>query len=111
MPTIRQRKAVDKIVENRGNISKAMIEAGYDETTAKNPKNLTESKGFKQLLEEAGLTPSLIINSLTEDIRAKPKQRVGELRLGADIIGLIKRGNNPGVAIQVNVNQFREKYK
>lgn len=29
-----------------------MIEAGYSEASAKNPKNLTESKGWKQIMEE-----------------------------------------------------------
>ena len=52
MPTIKQKRAVKKIVENRGNVSKAMLEAGYPPTTAKNPKNLTDSKGFKELMEE-----------------------------------------------------------
>lgn len=50
MATIKQKKAFDKIVENRGNVSKAMREVGYDATTAKNPRNLTESKGFKELM-------------------------------------------------------------
>lgn len=41
-----------KVVENHGNISKSMIQAGYDPTTAQNPSNLTNSKGWNQLLEE-----------------------------------------------------------
>ena len=50
--TIKQQEAIKRIVENHGNISKSMIEAGYDPTTAKNPKNLTESKGFQELKEQ-----------------------------------------------------------
>lgn len=49
-PTIKQKKAFDRIIENHGNISRAMIEVGYDETTAKNPKNLTNSNGWKELM-------------------------------------------------------------
>jgi len=52
MATLKQKKAVKNIVENRGNISKGMKDAGYTEATAKNPKNLTESKGFQELLNE-----------------------------------------------------------
>ena len=52
MPTRKQKAAFIKVVENHGNISKSMREVGYDETTAKNPKNLTESKGWKELMEE-----------------------------------------------------------
>ena len=51
MATIKQKKAVARIVENRGNVSKSMLEAGYDPITAKNPKNLTESKGYKEEAE------------------------------------------------------------
>lgn len=52
MVTQKQKKAVERLVENRGNISKSMREAGYRELTAKNPKNLTESKGFKELVDK-----------------------------------------------------------
>ena len=59
MATIKQKKALDKIVENRGNISKSMREVGYSKKTAKNPKNLTESKGWQELLEEIKDDPLL----------------------------------------------------
>jgi len=52
MATIKQKKAVKKIVENRGNISKGMRDAGYSPKTAKNPKALTDSKGWQELMEE-----------------------------------------------------------
>lgn len=51
-PTIKQKVAFKNIMENHGNISKGMRAAGYDDTTAKNPKNLTNSEGWKQLMEE-----------------------------------------------------------
>lgn len=52
MATAKQRRATELLMENRGNVSKSMREAGYDDTTAKNPKNLTESKGFAELRDE-----------------------------------------------------------
>ena len=52
MPTIRQKKAFKRVVENHGNVSRAMLEVGYDPTTAKNPKNLTDSAGWKELMDE-----------------------------------------------------------
>ena len=39
--------AVAKIVENHGNIRKSMLQAGYAENTASNPKNLLETKAFQ----------------------------------------------------------------
>lgn len=52
MATMKQKKALVKYIENHGNASKAMIDAGYDPTTAVNPSNLTKSKGWNELLEE-----------------------------------------------------------
>lgn len=52
MATLKQIKALEKITENHGNISKAMLEVGYSPNTAKKPQNLTESKGWKELMEE-----------------------------------------------------------
>lgn len=103
MATIRQKKAVDNLVENRGNVSLAMKDAGYDLTTAKNPKNLTESKGFQELMAEYGLTKGLITRALVDDINAKPKHRILELSLGADILGMKKQDRSSmlnGASIQ-----------
>lgn len=110
MATLKQKLAVEKLVENHGkSVSGAMRAAGYDPDTAKNPKNLTESKGFKELMEKAGLTPDLIINSVVEDIKAKPGKRVGEMRLGADMLGLTKR-DSPIAAIQINIGDEKSDY-
>lgn len=89
MPTLKQKKAVERIVENHGNISKSMREAGYTDAAAKNPKNLTESKGFKEVLDEYGLTEGLIVESLVEDIREKKQNRKPELELGAKLRGML----------------------
>ena len=53
MATNKQKQAIKEIVENRGiSTGQAMLNAGYDPTTAKNPKNLTESKAWPDLVEE-----------------------------------------------------------
>lgn len=48
MPTIKQNRAVSAVVENGGNVSKAMKKVGYSKAMAKNPQKLTRSKGFKE---------------------------------------------------------------
>ncbi len=50
--TTKQKIVAQKIVENHGNVSKSMLEAGYSPASAKNPKNLTNSKGWQQLMEK-----------------------------------------------------------
>lgn len=90
-------------MEKRGTIAQAMREAKYDETTIKNPKNLTESKGFKELCEEAGLTDELLLTALVDDIREKPKDRVAELRLAAQLRGRLSEQTNAGTTNNIIV--------
>jgi len=52
MPTAKQKKAFDKTLENTGNVTKAMREVGYSENTIHKPQNLTESDGWKELMDE-----------------------------------------------------------
>lgn len=70
MATLKQKLAVKEIVENHGSVSGAMIKAGYPATTAKNPKNLTESKGFKELLDQMGVTDEKLARVLNEGLEA-----------------------------------------
>jgi hypothetical protein len=54
MATPKQKKAVKIFVENRGkSVSSAMREAGYSDASAKNPKNLTSTKAWQELLDKA----------------------------------------------------------
>lgn len=89
MATEKQKEAIDNMVENGGNVSKAMEKAGYSKKTAKTPQKLTESKGFKEICEKYGLTDNLIITSLVEDIKKKPQNRKPELELGAKMKGML----------------------
>lgn len=93
MATTKQKLAAEKIVENRGNISKSMRQVGYSPKTAKNPKNLTSSKGFGELCSEYGLTNDLLIKSLVADIKKKVGNRKQELELAAKLLGLMGKDN------------------
>lgn len=106
--TKKQKLAVQIMAENGGNASRAMREAGYTDVTAATPKKLTESKGFKALCDMYGLTDSLIVESLVDDIRKKPQRRSPELALGADILGL--RRNGGVTAVQVNIQSDQARY-
>ena len=88
MSTIKQKKVLQKIIENHGNVSKSMREVGYSKNTALNPKkNLTDTKGFKELCEEIGLTDEFLTVALVSDIKSKPKNRKPELELGFKVRG------------------------
>lgn len=52
MASLKQKLALKNAVENGGNMSKAMRDAGYSANTAKTPQKLTESKAWTELVEE-----------------------------------------------------------
>lgn len=82
MPTIKQRNMVKELVENGGtNLGEAMKKSGYSENTALTPAKVTESKGFQEALNEAGLTDEFLNACLYEDIQAKKQNRKAELEL------------------------------
>lgn len=51
MPTYRQKLVASKLSDFGGNIGKAMVAAGYSRATAKTPQKLTESKGWREIME------------------------------------------------------------
>ena len=50
--TTKQKLAASKLVENGGNMGRAMVAAGYSPATAKTPQKLTTSKGWSTLVKE-----------------------------------------------------------
>lgn len=100
VPRPRQRKAAKALVDNML-LDKPLPEgevlemAGYPPTVSQNPGKIKEQRGFKLALAEMGLTEELVVSSLTEDIREKKQNRLGELRLGAEILGINKREDEP----------------
>lgn len=94
MATQKQKQALVEMVENGGNVSQAMIEAGYSPSTAHTPSKLTDSKAFKEFevqCLENGLSAELVIRSLVEDIERKPGERVSELLLASKLLGLLDK--------------------
>jgi len=68
-PTIKQKKALERVLENHGNVSKSMREAGYSPNTAKNPKLLTDSIGWNDMLREY-LPDELLMKVQVEGLNA-----------------------------------------
>lgn len=100
-PTIKQKAAVKNIIENHGNISKGMRDAGYTEATAKNPKNLTKSQVWEQLLEEH--LPDELLRGVLEDGLKADKV------ISAVIVGS-KANENTNDFIEVPDHPTRHKY-
>ncbi len=72
-PKARQRKAFDYYRKNGGDLSKAMIAAGYAKTSAKNPgEALTSSIGWKMLM--AQYLPDDLLAQRHNDLLNTPKK-------------------------------------
>lgn len=61
MATFKQKLTAKHLVENGGNIGKAMRAAGYSKATAKTPQKLTLSKGWQDLMEDIFPDKTLLI--------------------------------------------------
>lgn len=77
-PTIKQQKAVANLVGNGGNVTKAMIDAGYSVATANTPQKLTESEYVQQLMREVGLTDVDGFKVLKEGLQATKAVVMGQ---------------------------------
>lgn len=65
-PKKRIKKVFEKVMENNGfNVGKAMREEGYSPNSAKNPKQVTESKSWEMLLDEY-IPESLVLKTHKE---------------------------------------------
>lgn len=76
MPTQKQRKAAENILENTRadkpkSIGEVLVDSGYSPKTAIATTQVTQSKGFLQVLEEAGVTDDRISQVLEEGLSAK----------------------------------------
>lgn len=104
--TIKQKKAFKRVVENRGNVSKAMREVGYSPITAKNPKNLTDSKGWQELMKEY-LPDDFLAKKHRELLEAKTKDKkidVTAVSKGLDMGYKLKGNYAPEKKQTLNLN-------
>lgn len=76
MATQKQKLLVLKISENIRkpqpdfSLGKTMLEVGYKPTVAQKPKLITSSKGFRELMEEAGLDDASLTRTHNELLRS-----------------------------------------
>lgn len=118
MSTIKQKMAMENMLENGGNMGQAMIDAGYSGNTAKTPQKLTESGGWKELME-IHLPNSLLVEKHRElltvpkitttrikgaIIDTEESLDVQALKAGLDMAYKLKGAYAPEKTISLNVN-------
>ncbi len=111
MATVRQEELAAAIVRNkslphykRKNKKELLVSAGYSEITATaSPQKIIEQKGVQETLSRTGLTKDLITEALVFDIENKPKRRERELRLGAEILGILEEKREGNKTLIINI--------
>lgn len=115
MATVKQKKAALEtleVVRNGKSATKGEIlrNADYSKNISEQPSRVLESKGYKEELAKYGLTEELISTALVDDIKAKPKKRLGELSLAADLLGMKQK--TPNLTLnQVNIGEIKKEYE
>ena len=107
--TTKQKRAVELLANSSMSMGKIMIEAGYKPNTAHCPVKLTESKGFIELCEQAGLTREMVLKALADDIKDKPRDRSKEIGQACKVLGLYKADNEQKIQpINIEDGEFIE---
>jgi len=73
-PKMKHKNALLNMVDNGGNVSKAMIDAGYSPNTARTPSKMTTTKGFVSLLDSIGLDEQEIGTILKRHAKSSDKR-------------------------------------
>jgi len=118
MSTYLQQDLAEAIVKNkilprykRKNKKELVVSVGYSaKVAAKKATQTIQAKGVQDALEDFGLTKELITTSLVEDIKAKPRKRLGELTLGADVLGMKEEKPNSKTLIVVISGESAKRY-
>lgn len=106
MATLNQKRVVDNILkqaENGGKISVRKAAKGiYGKDIQNNPQRITQSKGFKELLEQY-LPDDVLLTALAEDIENKPRNRKAELELAFKVKGRLTNDQPGNITNILNV--------
>ena len=112
--TEKQKRAADNIIKQKivdGNVNKgkALRDAGYSESVSKAPQLVTESVGFLAYMEKNDITENNLAAMLSQDLKNKPGERLGELKLAAQLMGL-DGAKDSGNNVQINfaLNKIQE---
>lgn len=97
MATLKQKEAFKRITENHGNTSKTMLQVGYRYNTAKKPSNLTESIGWKELMDKH-LSDRLLAKRHQELLNKREKVIIEHKVNGSDIYKVLNQPETQAVS-------------
>lgn len=95
----RHKRVLANMVDNGGNMRKAIAKENYSKAVQDTPSKITETRSFKELMAEQGLTNEYLNECLKNDIDSK-SQRFQELQLAYRLSGALTETK---AATQTNV--------
>ena len=111
MSTYLQKELAKNIVLNatrKKKLTKGQIVelSGYSKSTSTQQlPAVFNQKGVKDALKnDYGLTEELIKTALVDDLRSKKGNRLGEMRLGSDILGLTQKVEGGSKTLVINIS-------
>lgn len=111
MATIRQRKAMEILVEKGGKTSMAPVlrEAGYSEVIARNPDRVTKTKSWAELLDEM-LPESSILQAHKDLLEQKEssKAKVAAIDMGYKLRGKYAPVKTFNMNMEANLPGYEE---
>jgi hypothetical protein len=87
----RHREVALKMAEPGRTLGSALAEVGYSKAVQESPTKVTDTRSFRQIAEELGLTKSFVLNALREDIEKKPQFRGQEIALAMKMHGMLDK--------------------
>lgn len=109
-PIKRHEKAFNNLLENGGNYGNALKDAGYSDSISKRPKHVTNTKGWKELMDEH-LSDNKLAQVHAEGLEAEDNNGKADLTIRHKYLdtayklkGSYAGDKNAGNVVQVNVN-------
>jgi len=99
---------IQKVTTGRISKKKAMLDAWYSLTTAtKSPLVLTNEK-IAEVMSNKGIWVESILDYLAEDLKMKPQNRLGELKLAVELLGIGKEEGKAGKTAETALDLIRQ---
>lgn len=112
MATVRQKRAISLVLNDRMSVSKAMKVAGYSPNVYNNPQELTRSKAWLETIEKSGLTDEYLTQRHYQLVKSdKEEIATRAIDLAYKVKGKYDGGTNKtqfNAPVQIVINPPRE---
>lgn len=99
---------IQKVTTGRVNKKRAMIEAWYSPVTATHSALVLTNEKIAEVMKNKGIGVESILDYLAEDLKMKPQNRLGELKLAVELLGIGKEEGKAGKTAETALDLIRQ---